>query len=172
MRRNAFDYQDNVTLDGDIINNDDRDRDQTDFILRGDYLARPGRSYFLSLGWTDIEYDFPVDRNDIARDSDSSSISAGIAWDLTGKLVGDLFGSYQKREYDDPQLSDVSGFNLGANLNWYPTQLTTVNFRLAGGPQETIQAANSGYFSQLYSVRIQHELRRNCLLYTSDAADE
>jgi hypothetical protein len=164
LRRNGFDYQDNVSLDGDIIDNQFRDREEDTFTLRGDYLARPGRSYFLSFALTDISYDQPIDPNGFHRNSETSNAQAGIAWDLTGKLVGDLYGSWSSRDYDDPDLTDVDGFNLGAELSWTPTQLTTVNIRLAGGPQETTQNNTSGYFSNLYSARVQHELRRNLLL--------
>ena len=61
----------------------------------------------------------------------------------------------------------IDGYqSIGADftgLNWTPTEKTNVNIRIAGGPQETTQPGTSGYFSTLYSARLQHELRRNLL---------
>lgn len=165
LRRNAFDFDDTVTSTGGLLGNQDRDRDETTGTLRVDFLARPGRSYFLSWGWTEVDYDLRLDNNGFARSSDGSTLTAGINWDLTGVLVGELSGAWSTREYDDPALPDVEGFNLGAGLTWHPSRLTTVNLRLAGGPQETRQADVAGYFSRLYSARVQHELRRNVLLH-------
>lgn len=164
LRGNYFDYKNNVNLDGEVIDNQFRDRDETTFTFRADYLSRPGRTYFAAVGRAEIDYDITVDPNGFRRSSSSDFLRLGVNWDLTGKLNGELFGQWTDRDYDDPTFPSVDGFNLGAGLTWTPTQLTTVSLRLAGGPQETVQADAAGYFSRLYSVRVQHELRRNLLL--------
>ena len=97
-------------------------------------------------------------------EADSPSVRAGLAWNMTGVLTGDLYLQYVEQDYDDPDFSSVDGFGIGAGLVWTPTQLTNVAIRFANTPQETTQRNASGYFSSLYSVRVQHELRRNWLL--------
>jgi hypothetical protein len=67
------------------------------------------------------------------------------------------------QDYDDPRFGSIEGFGLGAELNWTPTELTGVSFNFSNNPQETTQSNTSGYYSSLYSVRVQHELRRNIL---------
>ena len=79
-------------------------------------------------------------------------------------LTGSLYLQYLNQDYDDPSFNDVDGFGIGAQLNWTPTELTDINFRFENRPRETTLAGTSGYFSQLYEVRVQHELRRNILL--------
>jgi len=162
-RQMAFDYHDNVDGEGNIIDNQDRDREQGTLTLRADYQWQPERALFVSYAWNEVDYDRPVDRNGFQRSSDGNAISAGIVFDMTGVLVGDLYGTFSEQQYDDPELLDVDGFSVGAGLRWTPTLKTLLHLRFAGGPQETTQPGTSGYFSQLWSLRLQHELRRNLL---------
>ncbi len=160
---NSFDYDDNVTGDVEIIDNTDRNRDQDRLTLRADWQLGPETAIFGSYGWNDISYDLPVDRNGFNRDSDGSTITAGVAWDMTDLLVGDLSVNYSEQSYDDPRFPSVDGWGLGAGLTWTPRRTSTVNVRLRASPQETNQAGTPGYFSQLWSARYQEELRMNLL---------
>lgn len=162
-RQNSFDYDNNRDGEGAVIDNQDRDRTETQLTLRVDYQWMPQRTLFLSYAIGEVDYDLTPDSEGVDRNADRHSINAGIKWDISGVLSGDLFASWVTRDYDDPALGEVDGFALGAGLNWTPTQKTLVNLRLAGSPQETTQDGASGYFSRLYSVRLQHELRRNLL---------
>ena len=102
-------------------------------------------------------------RTATCRDSDGYTIAAGVQYNISELLTGDISANWSKQSYDDPALEDVDGFGLGAGLTWTPRPTTMVNVRFAASPQETTQPGTSGYFSQLYSVRWQEELRRNLL---------
>lgn len=162
---NAFDYEDNVTGDGEFIDNSFRDRDQNRYTVRADYQLGPETAVFGSYAWNTIDYDVVPDANGFFRDSDGSALSAGVVWDMTDLLTGDLFVNWAEQNYDDPRLFDVEGLGFGGGLTWTPRVTTSVNVRLAASPQETVQPGTSGSFSQLWSVRWQEELRRN-LLFT------
>ena len=45
-----------------------------------------------------------------ARLGDGWYADAGVSFTMTGKLGGDLFVSYRDQSYDDPRLSDISGW--------------------------------------------------------------
>ncbi|WP_191621167.1 outer membrane beta-barrel protein [Marinihelvus fidelis] len=160
-----FDYDNNRTIDGDVIDNQDRNREQDRLTLRGDWQLGPETAIFATWGMNDIDYDQPLDDNGYHRDSSGTGVSVGVAWDMTDLLTGDLSLGWSEQDYDDPRLQDVDGLNLGAGLTWTPRQTTLVNVRFAGGPQETTQPGTSGYFSQLYSVRVQQEVMPNFLLH-------
>lgn len=162
---NFFDYDDNYTGAGELIDNQDRDRDQDRVTLRGDWQVGPETAIFASYALNSIDYDYPVDDGDYYRDSDGQAVAAGVHWDMSDLLVGDLSVGWASQDYDSPMLHDVDGFNLGAGLTWTPRQTTLVNVRFAGGPQETTQPGTSGYFSRLYSARVQQELKPNLLLH-------
>ncbi len=162
--RADHDYDNNKNLAGDIIDNQDRDRSRDELALRLDYDLSGQRGVFFSAAANSVDYDQKFDRGGYERSSDGYNVRAGVSWDKTGVLVGDLYVEYLEQEYDDARFDKVDGFGIGAKLDWTPTELTNVSFLARNGPQETILEGSSGYYSSLYSVRVQHELRRNWLL--------
>lgn len=161
--RYKTDYDDNLELDGEIVDNQDRDRTRDGLMLRMDYRMTGEQSIFFAIASNSIEYDQPINHQGHSRSSDGYDLQAGVAFSITSLLIGDLFLQYMKQDYDDPDFDSVSGWGIGAELSWMPTEVTIVSFRFATSPQETTQADSSGYLSSLYSVRVQHELRRNLL---------
>jgi len=158
------DYDNNLDGEGNVIDNQGRDRSRDSFQLRLNYDYLEQSAVFLGYGISQTDYDQQFDKDGYERSSSGSSAKAGFAWDMTGILTGDLFLQYIEQDYDDPRLESVDGFGIGAGLLWTPTELTNINVRFVNSVQETTQAFTSGYYSSLYSVRIQHELRRNWLL--------
>jgi len=157
------DYDDNVNGEGETLDNQDRDRSRDTLMLRLDYERSPGRSVFVGAELNDRDYNLPIDSNGYDRSSDGYRFQAGVARDLTGVLVGDLYIEYLDQDYNDERFDSVDGFGIGARLEWTPTKLTSVGFEFRNSPQETTQAGSSGYFSSLYAIRLQHELRRYLL---------
>ena len=162
--RADMDYDDNLNGDGEILNNQDRDRTRDEIALRLDYELSGPRGVFFRAASNNLDYDQKIDDSGFERSSDGYSFQGGMSWDKTGVLVGDVYLEYIKQEYDDAQLADIDGWGIGASLDWTPTELTNINFLVRNGPQETTQGSTSGFFSSQYAVRLQHELRRNWLL--------
>ncbi len=156
-------YDDNVDGDGNILDNQDRDRSQDTLGLRLHYELAGRRSLFLAASVNQIDYDQSTDKRGSQRSSVGRDFQAGISWDLTGLLVGDLYLQYFDQDYDDPAFDNIDGWGIGAGLDWTPTHLTSVNFSFRNSAQETTQPGSSGYASSLYSVRLQHELRHKLL---------
>jgi len=157
-------YKNGKSIDDEIIDNQWRDRDRNMWLARLGYDYSDRSDIYLEYRGNNVNYDQKVDPSGYERSSDGYDVRGGVAWNKTGVITGDLYLQYINQSYDDPRFNKVNGWGLGADLDWTPTQLTNVNFRFANGPQETTQVGTSGYFSSLYSARVQHELRRNILL--------
>ena len=71
---------------------------------------------------------------------------------------------YHNQSYNDPSLEGISGWALGAGLQWNATALTTVSLSITSSIQPTTYEYSSGYFMRLYSVRVGHALTRNLQL--------
>lgn len=155
-----MDFDDAIGFDGDVIENDDRDRDRTSWMLRAGYQFRTDMQAFASYTGYDNQFDQNLDRNGFERSGDGYSLSGGLGFTATGKLNGQLYATYASRSYDDPRLPETSGWGGGAGLAWTPTYLTTVYFQAATSVEETTSQHSSGYLRNLYSVRVDHELRR------------
>ena len=158
------DYDNGKDFEGNVVDNQDRDRSRDIWSLQLDYDYSEQSAIFFRYAGNNNDYDEQFDRGGYERSSDGYDVRGGVSWNMTGVLTGDLFVEYLSQDYDDERFSKVNGWGLGANLDWTPTQLTSVNFKFANTPQETTLVGASGYFSSLYSARLQHELRRNILL--------
>jgi len=143
------------------IDNQDRNRDETSLSLRSGYQFQTDKQAFLTIAANNVKYDEKYDRNDLDRSSSGYAVGAGLAFNITGVLDGDVSFNYLDQNYDDPTLPDVSGWALGAGLKWSPTRLTSVGARIINGVEETTYQYSSGYLRTLYSVRVDHELLRN-----------
>jgi hypothetical protein len=157
---NQLDYDDALGFDNEVIENQDRDREDTSWMLRAGYQFRTEMQAFVSYTGNSYEYDQNLDRNGYARSGDGYAASAGLGFTATGKLNGNLYATYASRSYDDPRLPETSGWGGGAGLSWTPTYLTSVYLQMATSVEDTTSQYSSGYLRNLYSVRVDHELLR------------
>ena len=162
-RPQDIDYDNSFTLNGDIVDNQDRDRSEDTLTVRLDYEYSELSQIFVAYNGNKRDYDQQFDDEGYERSSDGYNIRLGAAWQMSGLIYGDLFVQYLKQDYDDPRLGDIDGYGLGADLEWTPNDRTSVSFNFANTVQETVLAGVSGYNSKLYSARLQYELRRNLM---------
>ena len=160
-RLSRLDFDDAIALDGSLLDNQDRDRDELFGSLQFGYQFQTDKQAFVRFTFNDLDYDQSPDRNGFVRDSDGWSGHAGLLFNITGKLDGDIFVSYHDQTYDDPRLPGVSGWAGGAGLKWRPTLLTSVGARIVSSVEPTTYEFSSGYLRTLYSVRVDHELLRS-----------
>lgn len=156
-----LDFENAVALDGSVLDNQDRNRDESFVEAKLAYQFQTDKQAFVRVGWNQREYTEAEDRNGIARDSDGWSADAGLYFNITGKLDGDVFVSYHDQSMSDPRMPDVSGWAGGAGLHWRPTLLTSVRGRIMSSIQPTTLETSSGYLRTLYSLRVDHELLRS-----------
>jgi hypothetical protein len=156
-----LDYDDSISLDEGVIDNQDRDRRESAASVRLGYQFQTDKQAFVKLFSHKTKFDQPVDRNGKDRNNDGWSAHAGLAFNVTGKLNGDVYAAYHERSYDDPSLNGISGWAGGARLGWTPTQMTSVGVSISSGIEETTYEYASGYLFTLYSLRVDHELLRD-----------
>jgi hypothetical protein len=161
---NRLDYQDVLGFDGDLIDNQDRDRETNSLSLRAGYQFRTDRQVYVSYTGYSTDFDDPFDRNGFARTGDGYTIDGGLQLSLTGKLNGSVFASYHERDYDDPRLESTTGWAGGAGLIWLATDLTSVYANITSSIADTTDANSSGYLQRVYSLRVDHELLRHVQL--------
>jgi hypothetical protein len=163
--RSELDFDDNVDEMGRFIDNRDRDRTQDMASLRLEYRIMPQRSAFLALETNTVDYDLAADAAGFDRASDGFRIQGGMSFDITGVLSGSIWLEHLEQDYDDPRFGTADDNGFGMQLEWSPTRLTRISLRSERAAQETTQPFSSGYIHTLYSVRLQHELRRYLLLH-------
>ena len=158
------------------VNNDDRDRLESNVTLRAGYEIVPEYEAFVRATGNNRAYRTAVDDTGVGRDSQGYEIVTGVAIDFTGITFGNLFAGYRKQWYDDDNLSTIEGITGGANITWNVTPLTTFHAGIVRRVEETTAIVagrrSSGFFATRYSVSADHEVLRNLLLNASVALTE
>ena len=158
-----YDYDD-VATTAAPVNNDDRDRVESNVSLRVGYEIVPEYEAFAVLSGNVKAYDDAVDDSGLDRDAHGVRLDVGANFDLGGIVFGDVFVGYRFQDYEDSSLRSIDGLNFGTGIVWNVTPLTTLNGNITRVLEETTTAGASGFVATSVSVSADHELLRNLLL--------
>lgn len=156
-----WDYKD-VESDGRTINQDFRDNNLFETGGRLAYMVLPGYYAFGDIRVNRRAYDSP---GASASDSQGVTVLAGLEFDLTSLIHGEVGLGYLTEDFDDPDFEDIGGFSYKVNLIWSPTTLMTLT--LDGESQvndsPTIGLEGGRIDSKLGAV-LDYELLRNLII--------
>jgi len=153
----SFDYDDQGSL---TFNQNNRDRDEFYYGGKAEYAISPDTAVFASLVGNTKEYDTAV----AGRDSDGYVATVGANFDLSQAVRGELEAGYMSQSYDNPLYGDIDGLSAKGRVEWFPTELTTLNVAGSRSIEESTAPGSQGYLANSVSVGIDHELLRNVLL--------
>lgn len=120
-----------------IINNDDRDRDQIGAGVRVGYELTPRVVPFVQLSTDKRHYKRGADDLGYQRSSDGTRGVVGVRTFSPGVFKLEAFAGSMSQDYDDARLNDVGEPTLGMNLVWNATERTTVSVFMDRTIEET-----------------------------------
>ncbi|NQY97391.1 MAG: outer membrane beta-barrel protein [Henriciella sp.] len=124
--------------------------------------------YAVTRDWAVIGEVSTVDREYAAtgsnRDISGITYRGGVNFELPVNLRGQVTAQYQDFDPDDPALSNIQQTGLSANVQWFPTQLTTANFFASQSVSDAGNTADSNALVTRYGAGVDHELLRNLVL--------
>lgn len=140
------------SLNGAPIDNDFRNRNENSLHARIAYAFIPGYELFTSATFRKNDYllEGPLDRSSTGYDVD-----AGIAIDLTGKLLADIYGGYLYRDYK-ANFENASDSFFGASLEWQATPLTSIRIATNKIIYETTVSGSSGSIRSRHRLDVKH----------------
>lgn len=97
-------------------------------------------------------------------DSDATSVVGGANFDLSNLARGEVAVGYLKQSYDNTAAQSDGGVAVNAEVQWFPTQLTTVNLTGARRTSPQLDVRSPGGIDRAAAVTIDHELLRNVIL--------
>lgn len=159
-----FDYDDGLTLAGVVVDQDSRDRTITSLTGRGDYAISPATAVFVQATANTRDYSTATSLLLPARDSDGYELLAGANFEVGALARGEVAVGYIAQEFDAAVYDRIDGFGARGQLEWFPTQLTTVTATASRTIEDSGIAGSAGYLSTSVGARIDHELLRNVLL--------
>jgi hypothetical protein len=159
-------------------NNDDRDVAVLESSLKLGYSVSPGYAVFVrgKLNERDFNSANPsfggqeVDDAGFNRDSSGWGADLGLDFEVSRLLHGEAYVGYSEQDYDSVALNDTDAFTFGVDLQWYATMLTTVTLNASRDIRDAVDASSmaggaSGFISDKFGVRVDHELMRNVVLF-------
>lgn len=158
-----FDYDDTPAIGGGVIDQDLRDFQLTEISGRAEYALSPALAAFVGASGNWRDYD-QVDPFVGTRDSQGAVIDAGLNFDITAVVRGEIAAGLLEQSYDAPGASDVTGLSLAGLVEWFPTGLTTVRFEAERGVSDNGVFGSFGTEYDFAAVRVDHELLRNTIL--------
>ena len=163
----TFDYSDVRSVTNTVIDQDDRDREIRSLTGRVDVALSPATALFVQVTGNDRDYDVASTPVFAARDSSGYEALAGVNFELGAVARGELAAGYISQAYDDARFKDISGFGARAQVEWFPTELTTFTATGSRTIEDAGIAGSNGYLSSSIGVRVDHELLRNLILTAS-----
>jgi len=161
---------DRLLLQGDVGSNTNdyqsfypqREYDETFVGGRVSYAISPDIAVFADVRESDLDYKNVVLFD---RDGTQTRLRAGVNFELSAPFRGEVALGQVKDERDTPGARSSTAVSADALIEWFPTQLTTVTFRGYAGIEDPGILEAMSADTQRFSVRADHELMRNILLY-------
>ncbi|MEO6218224.1 MAG: outer membrane beta-barrel protein [Sphingomonas sp.] len=163
LDRTSFSFNDIEQPSGPI---NQRDRDRIVWRATGEYqfAISPSLSLYTQGTYSRIDYSIPLFTGVANRSSRGFRIVGGVNFDLAGLMRGKLGAGYVNRNYTSALYHDASGLSVEADVEFFPSALTTIGIGLGRTVEDTSIAATSSFFENRIQLRINHELLQNLLL--------
>lgn len=140
-----------------------RDRTVTNYGARADFAVSPKTAFFVDVqGETHDQKHHTA--GDLNRNSKGMQTLAGVNFEVSALARGDIGIGYRKETFDAPGVKDLSGFSANGQLEWFPTQLTTLTFSASRTIEDSAVANSPAFLSTNIGARVDHELLRNVIL--------
>ena len=159
-----IDYADITRLDGQVFDSRELDRKLYQGGVRADYAVTPNMAVLVTGSLAKIDYDLPPQSLTIDRSTRRVEILAGVSFEFTDLLRGELAVGYIDQDFRVGGLSGFSGFGGRAGLEYYPTRLTSIRLDASRTIQDAGNPLAPSYRRTRVGVRVDHELLRQVLL--------
>jgi hypothetical protein len=143
--------------DKDYTNNnlDFLDYVSDQFTGRFTYRIAPNTKIYAEAIVAELDY---TPTSSFELDNTYKRYRAGITWNFSGKLTGDINVGYQDRDYDLVTIRDIDGLAYDGEITW---ALNTYTKIIAAAKRESIDSSleeAGGFLRTTYGLSVNHEL--------------
>ncbi len=155
------------TFGNGFLNNADRDQNEYQAYTQVSYDFSPGYSGYLKLSYDQRDFAFSSDRAGYHRSSHGYHADGGVNLQISHLLAGEVYVGYLQQFF--PQnvltpLKNVSGFDFGAELNYFATPLLTLHLTGKRTLDDVVLAGASVADNKNIGVSGDYEFRPNVIL--------
>ena len=136
----------------------------TTFTGKAEYAVSPNTALFLAAAYNLKNYQLSPPTVAYNSNSQGYNIAGGVNFDITHLIRGELQLGYLHQQYVSPLFPDIGGLSAKAQVQWFPTQLTTVTATALRGVGDSGIIGSAGFLNTTGGIQVDHELLRNLIL--------
>jgi hypothetical protein len=170
LRRDSFEFEDVLLVDGTLTDQEFRNRDTDAYQIQGNFIVGPSTGIFVRAVREDRDY--VRQAGGLDRDATTAGLYVGGAFDLSNLLRGELGIGVLNLDNADPSQQDRRSNALTSSLEIFMTQLMTATISAGRTSAAADIAGFASYIATSFSLRLDYEIRRNLLLSTSLARSQ
>ena len=125
------------------------------YIGRFTYRIAPKTKLYTELSFSDLDYE---PNSTFELDNELKRYSAGISWDFTNKLSGDINIGYQERNYLQETIQDIDGLTYTGTISWSINTYTELEIDAIRETVDTTLNEAGGSFRTTFGLDLSHEL--------------
>ena len=162
-----YNWTDTPQIGGGFLYNDDRDQYRYQGYAKVHYDFSPGYSAFIKASYDERDFDMFYDRSGLHRSSHGFRIDGGMDIQITHLVAGEIYIGYLEHSFAQNvplPLPNFSGFDYGAELDWYISPLFTVHVSGSRQLSDVILGGVSVADNKNVAVSADYEFRPNIIL--------
>ncbi len=123
--------------------------------MKFSYKIAPKTKLYLEGIATDYDYTPALNYE---LDNTYARYRAGIEWDVSGKLSGNIAVGYQDRNYDLESLRDINGIAYNGSIDWKVNTYTSIGITAKRESIDSSIENSGGFLRTTYSTSLLHEI--------------
>jgi hypothetical protein len=159
-----YDYQNGVTNAGALVNAQFQNHNGLILTGKAELAVSPDAAAYVLAKGNDQIYEFGPPAVAFTQNSSGYEVDGGANFDLTHLLRGEIQLGYLSQTYASPLFNPIDGLSGKAQLEWFPTELTTVTLVASRSVGQAVVVGSAGYLTSDGSLRVDHELLRNLIV--------
>jgi len=161
-----YSYQNGLTPGGIPVIEVGQNHNVETYTGKAEYAVSPDTALFVIGAYNQRYYDIqpPDPRVTLDRNSTGYNVGGGINFDLTHLVRGEVQVGYLDQEYASPLLKPIKGVSAKGQIEWFPSQLTTVTATVNRDVGDSGIIGSAGFLATNGGIQIDHELMRNVIL--------
>ena len=159
-----FAYSNGLTPAGTTVVFQDQNHVAETVTGKAEMAISPDAAVYVTAAWNNQSYELNPPAVPFTRNSDGYDIEAGGNFDITHLVRGEVQLGYLDEQYASPLFRPISGLSGKVQLQWFPTELTTVTLVGSRSVQPAGVPNSAGFLTTNGSLQVDHELLRNLIL--------
>jgi hypothetical protein len=157
-------YQNGQTATGAVVFEQNQNRSDLTVTGKAEFAVSPDTALYLTAAGNDRTYDLNPPAVPYTMNNSGYEVNFGANFDITHLVRGEVQLGYLSQTYTSPLFKPINGPSAKAQVEWFPTQLTTVTAIVTRSVGDSGVPGAAGFLATNGSLQVDHELLRNVIL--------